>query len=110
MSIHDLSVLGDALLIAVATTIGGLLARGLMRAMWLRPSRRRTTRVSLSTAAILAVVVAGSAMWPAAVDDDAPAAQGLNETGTSTDETSRPVIAFPAPSSPDEGGVAGSHH
>ena len=109
MSIHDLSVLGNALLFAVVVTIGGLLARGLMRAVWLRPSHRRTIRVSLSAAAIFAVVVAGSAMWPAALDDDAPAAQVLDETGSpSTDESPRPV-AFPVPSSRDEGGAVRSH-
>ena len=111
MSIHDLSVLGNALMFAVVVTIAGLLARALTRAMWLGPSRRWAIRVGLSAASIVAVAMAGSAMWPAALDDDAPAAQGIDGTGSPrlTDDSSQPVVASPLPPSRDEDGVARSH-
>jgi hypothetical protein len=111
MSIHDLSVLGNALMFAVLVTCGGLIARALTRAMWLRPSRRRAIRVGLSVGAIVAVAMAGGAMWPAALDDDAPVAQGIDGTGSprSTDDSSPPVVESPVPSSRDEGGAGRSH-
>src|SRR5688572_29477616 len=111
MSIHDLSVLASALLFAVLVMSGGLLAWQLARAMWLPPSRRRAIRVGLSAGAIVAVAIAGSAMWPAALDDDAPVAQGIEGTGSprSTDDSSQPVIESTVPSSRDEGGAHRSH-
>jgi hypothetical protein len=105
MSIHDLSLLGSALMFAVLVTSGGLLAWQLARAMWLPPSRRRAIRVGLSAGAIVAVAIAGSAMWPGALDDDAQVAQGIDGTGSprSTDDSSPSVIEPSVLSSRDEG-------
>ena len=66
MSTDDLSILADALTFALLVTIGGLVVWGVVRATWRRPALRRAMKVCLSAAALVAVGLAGVALWPAA--------------------------------------------
>ena len=74
MSTTDLSILADAVTFAILVAIGGAIAYAVARAAWKRHSLRQTAKVGLSAAALVAVGLAGVAVWPTARDGVSSAA------------------------------------
>ena len=94
MTTDDLSILADALTFALLVTAGGLIMWAVARATWHRRRLNRTAKVGMSTTALVAVGLAGIAMWPAARDG----MNGIPGLGTLNDQAESPG---PKASSPD---------
>lgn len=94
MTTDDLSILADALTFALLVTAGGLVMWAVARATWHRRRLHRAVKVGMSTTALVAVGLAGIAMWPAARDG----MNGIPGLGTLNDQAENPG---PKASSPD---------
>jgi hypothetical protein len=66
MSTEELAILADALTFALLVTVGGLTVWWVVRLTWRRPALQRVAKVSVSAAALVAVGIAGVAVWPTA--------------------------------------------
>ena len=93
MTTDDLSILADALTFALLATGAGLVMWAVARATWRRRGLRRTMKVGMSTTALVAVGLAGIAMWPAARDG----VNGIPGLGPPQDQTENPSSQDSAP-------------
>ena len=107
MSIDDLAILADALTFALLVTVGGLIAWAAIRATSRRPNLRRAMKVGLSSGALLAIGLAGVAMWPTArerVDSVTNSVVGGEPPSTIDPSVGEPLVApEPAPTSSQAG-------
>ena len=63
MSTEDLAILADALTFALIATVGGLILWVVIRSTWRRPALQSAMKVSVSAAALIAIGIAGVAVW-----------------------------------------------
>ena len=68
MSTTDLSILADAVTFAILVAVGGAVAYAIARATWKRRSMHKSVKMGLSGVALVAVGLAGVAVWPSARD------------------------------------------
>ena len=109
MSTTDLSILADAVTFAILVAIGGAIAYAIARAAWKRRSMHQTAKVGLSAAALVAVGLAGVAVWPTARDGVSSAAGIAGFDDVSLDVPDEDPLAFTNPSyvaSPPKGRAA----
>jgi hypothetical protein len=86
MTNTDLSILADAISFALIVTIGGLVVYAVARAV-LRRTRRQMLIAGLPAVALVAVALAGTAVWPFA-------REGVNEAvGVRLDDSGRPLLS-----------------
>ena len=98
MSTTDLSILADAVTFAIMVAIGGAVAYAIARAAWKRRSMPQAAKVGLSAIALVAVGLAGVAVWPSARSSVTTAADLAGfDVASIGPETDDPSLAFTNP-------------
>ena len=102
MSTTDLQILTDAVTFAILACLGGALAYVVVRYAWRHLAGSRALKLGMSAGALLAILLAGAAVWPGEGEGDNVAAGPPVDLAPTTDVSSGPDEAqagpVPAPS------------
>ena len=74
MSETDLGILTDAVTFAILAAVGGAVAYAVVRVAWRHLAGTKALKLAMSAAALVAILLAGVAMWPLARESDSTAA------------------------------------
>jgi hypothetical protein len=110
VSTTDLGILADAVTFAILATVGGIVVYAVARTLWRRDAVQQTMKLGLSVAALVAVALAGVALWPAARESvNTVAGVEVDGRGIFEDSSQDPAATVvDAPAAPDVGPASDS--
>ncbi len=98
MSVTDLNILTDAIMFAALAALGGAIVFVVVRTALRHRARLKPLEMGLSGGALLAILVAGVAMWPAARSGEGTAPSVTPSAGTAGSvQTDIPSDSVPGP-------------